>query len=507
MKYGQGRSKARVSNHARHTMPQVPSVGSKTHGAYSNYRTINGTTIILVAIASFVCGVLVSVTIVLNVHWISLHQWSHHWAAMENNRWKQMGSISPCDERRNTIPTMISRNDTTPQYEQADVATVLQGQRILVAIASYDFIQIPHLEEVLDGFHDISLAGPEIVDVVIHTTVPYPVPLIDMFNTRFNSPRFTITVLVKPKSLRLHLVDCHRTLFYERLLDYDLFIYTEDDIRITPTTVATYLYETNYIHRLIKLQDPNLSPADFNVGIVRYEYNFPTNVVIDDNTRHATLNVTRVYWEHSGFARPVVPNAVSLVKQQPLAAHGYVSMHNHHQGMYLATRYLLQQWRDRPKCNFATVRNRPGKGSQPTEGTQRVWMSSQMLYGGRHCRVTQIFPQTKFGTLTVLHLPNKNYRRVGKYRNRTFADGSEVFEQPSDKLLTAMEFHIGMVVGLPSPVPQNPYRGIRMVDEVNVTPDRSSLLERRMRAYSEYVERGGVMSESDLSSVLHSDEE
>lgn len=37
----------------------------------------------------------------------------------------------------------------------------------------------------------------------------------------------TVTLMLKPASVRLHLVDFHRTLFYDRLDSYDLFVYTE----------------------------------------------------------------------------------------------------------------------------------------------------------------------------------------------------------------------------------------------------------------------------------------
>jgi hypothetical protein len=117
--------------------------------------------------------------------------------------------------------------------------------------------------------------------------------------------------------------------------------------------------------------------SDYNVGIVRYEYNFPENVVITDKTRHATENVTRVYWEHLG--KPIFEKAVDKVEDEELSKY-YVSMHLHHQGMYIATRELLRAWRERKGCNFDQIKNRPGSGSQPSEGTQRVWMSSQQLF-------------------------------------------------------------------------------------------------------------------------------
>jgi hypothetical protein len=48
----------------------------------------------------------------------------------------------------------------------------LQDLRILVAIASFDFSQFPLLEEVLDSYQDVCVAGAKI-DLYIHTVVPY----------------------------------------------------------------------------------------------------------------------------------------------------------------------------------------------------------------------------------------------------------------------------------------------------------------------------------------------
>jgi hypothetical protein len=197
--------------------------------------------------------------------------------------------------------------------------------------------------------------------------------------------------------------------------------------------------------------------------------------------------------------QPIVPNAVDQVPVDELRD-THVHMKNHHQGMFLATSYLLRKWRDRRGCNFDKVRDRPGmrgRPSQPSEGTQRVWMSSQMLYGGRHCGVQQVIPIESFGTLTVLHLPNKNYRRVGRYHNRTFSDGTETFDHGiSAGLLTAMTLHIELKRLVP-PKARIPYDGVRMVDEVE-PEGRMPLLERRMAEYQAYVERGGVLSEDDM---------
>jgi hypothetical protein len=373
----------------------------------------------------------------------------------------------------------------------------LQDMRILIAVAAFDFSQVPHLEEVIDAYQDLCVTGAGRVDLVIHATVAYPVTLIDLWNSRIlPSCRgiFSIQVVLKSPQLRLHLVDCHRELFYSNIDRYDLFIYTEDDIRVTPLTVAAYVTETKRIQGLVGMEESK----NFNVGTVRYEYNWPNNVIIDDKTRHATQNVTRVYWEHGRY--PVFPKAVDRIDVKALYD-THMQMTNHHQGMFLATSFLLKAWRDKKGCDFDQVRDRPGhknRPSQPSEGTQRVWMSSQMLYGGKHCNVQQVLPVDSFGTLTVLHLPNKNYRRVGHFRNRTFSDGTEQFDHGlSAGLLTAMMLHLEIRKAIPQ-TPRIPYDGITMVDEVGRGKQRTPLLERRMGEYQAYVDRGGILTPADM---------
>jgi len=265
--------------------------------------------------------------------------------------------------------------------------------------------------------------------------------------------------------------------------------------------VATYLRHTHKIEQLV--QGTEYNPSDFNVGIVRYEYNFPSNLVIDDSTRDATENVTRVYWEHSSFKPPMVPNTLDHVPQQPLAKE-YVHMKNHHQGMFLATRSLLQAWKERKGCQFDVASNRPGhpkKSSQPLFGTQRVWISSQQLYGGKKfaCAVQQAIPVQDFGALTVHHLPNKNYRRVGKYRTRDMERDTGV-EVSQEALMTALQLHIALTRAFPPRPREKKDIRIRMAMELD-NPNRQQPEESwkpRLQAFRAYVERGGVMNEQDM---------
>ncbi|EJK54351.1 hypothetical protein THAOC_26029, partial [Thalassiosira oceanica] len=87
--------------------------------------------------------------------------------------------LRPPSRNARDEPNDGARSETEERLTAASVpSSILDGQRILVTIASYDFMQLPHLEEVLDGFIDLCYAGSK-VDVVVYTTVVYPVALID----------------------------------------------------------------------------------------------------------------------------------------------------------------------------------------------------------------------------------------------------------------------------------------------------------------------------------------
>jgi hypothetical protein len=266
----------------------------------------------LLFVCAFLLGVLFSASVLLNFK-VYTADTSH----LDSHR--GFGGSSDTDPEVRNGP----RNDRSiiaaVGVPSDDVGSILRDLQILVVIVSFDFSQIPHLEEVLQGYHDVCVAGAHL-DVIVHATVPYPVTLMDLWNTRFTCMHFTVTVVLKPKSLRLFLVDEHRKTFYDKVHQYDLFIYTEDDIRLSPTAVATYMMETQRIESILSQQKSSIyRPSDFNVGIVRYEYNYPTNVIMDDNTRHATQNVTRVsetpldhvqlqmYLLTSSFLSPCVP--------------------------------------------------------------------------------------------------------------------------------------------------------------------------------------------------------
>ena len=98
-----------------------------------------------------------------------------------------------------------------------------------------------------------------------------------------------------------------------------------------------------------------------------------------------------------------------------------------------------------------------------------------------------------FGALTVLHLPNKNYRRVGrkgrlggsKDKQKEMEDTSAMqaaLPVVSSQLLTAMQLHIALRAKWP-PKPQLPYNGIVMQDQVEGRQSNDPRLVQRMKDY------------------------
>lgn len=68
---------------------------------------------------------------------------------------------------QNNLPNSA---DKLIRGKNSNSTSILDGLRVLVTVASFDFMQLAHLEEVLDGFQDLCYAG-SMVDIVVYTTV------------------------------------------------------------------------------------------------------------------------------------------------------------------------------------------------------------------------------------------------------------------------------------------------------------------------------------------------
>ncbi len=140
--------------------------------------------------------------------------------------------------------------------------------------------------------------------------------------------------------------------------------------------------------------------------------------------------------------------------------------------------------------------------------------------------ISTVIPMDRFGSFNILHLPNKNYHRIGKKGRLSgtnssptneFCDSKSKFDNPSSHmLLTAMELHIELEKHFPSTHrrkqqqqqkygEERRYQGvITMKNELDPKPYFSSKekhlkrVEKRMKAYEAYIQCGGIMSKEDM---------
>jgi len=185
-------------------MPRVTTISSSSSSRSRDRRPLSGMALAAAAgLFAFLLGCLATASFSL------LHR-----SARADRRYDPVpaGPVSGARSRTSRATTERAIRGWTAST--AEGSTTTDHVRVLVAIASYDFAQLPHLEEVLGSYHDLCLtAHVARVDVVVHATIAWPVTLIDVLNSRYFCANWSLTVALKPPSLRLHLVDCHRDLF------------------------------------------------------------------------------------------------------------------------------------------------------------------------------------------------------------------------------------------------------------------------------------------------------
>ena len=113
----------------------------------SNRGKTNITTKLPLLVVTFIAGCIMTMTIVLNVLTVSYTE----------SPWTTMTT------RRNELPSGLNVQSGQQVFDvQSSSASFsshthgpLNGIRILIVIAAYDFSQLPHLEEILDTYQDL----------------------------------------------------------------------------------------------------------------------------------------------------------------------------------------------------------------------------------------------------------------------------------------------------------------------------------------------------------------
>jgi SAM-dependent methyltransferase len=166
--------------------------------------------------------------------------------------------------------------------------------KILIAVANYGTNNDRYLSRVLSEYQKM----PYQTDIVVLSNVPKELGS-------------AIEVVVGlPSRNPYSLPFAHKRIFAERRADYDLFIYTEDDILITQRNIEAFLRVTN------------LLPSSEIAGLVRYEQ-YPDGA--------------RFYPDSHAFYR-WIPDSVKRIGEYEFAR-----FTNDHSGCYVLTRDQLAQ--------------------------------------------------------------------------------------------------------------------------------------------------------------------
>ena len=194
----------------------------------------------------------------------------------------------------------------------------LESLKAFVTIAHFGVANRAHLLNVLKNWDAIPFGR---LDILLLCTDP------------FESPPFSrihLETCYYPKTIGKNLPAEHRAFVLEKINNYDLFGYSEDDIRISETNVQAFLHFSS------------LLPLPFVPGFLRFEQ--------DSNGEPVFIDT----WINGGHL-PVIR------KRLTIAGTTCLKMANEHQGCYLLTRDQLTFLVKSQKFPFLTVRPIPGQ--------------------------------------------------------------------------------------------------------------------------------------------------
>jgi hypothetical protein len=148
-------------------------------------------------------------------------------------------------------------------------------EQILVAVVvAYDTSQIRYLERGLfAGLEDLCVvSGIKQVDVVIYTTVVWTQLFVEEWEESNTLPCGTISISIKDPPWKLNLVKFHRDkLFYDPqvLLEYNLFVYTEEDMLLKPRNFLGFCRETKQLEEFL---GSIKSATGYSIGYMRFQW-------------------------------------------------------------------------------------------------------------------------------------------------------------------------------------------------------------------------------------------
>jgi len=311
----------------------------------------------------------------------------------------------------------------------------LWGLRILYTVAMYDFRQYLYTETMIDSCRDMCEGGAW-VTFVLQTTTDIPDAMMQLFDKRQYCTNpvggFEIIIDKYNPNVKLTLSQKHRVYMYDRLDDYDFFIYSEDDMHLRPSHISAYLEETRLLDEAIpEMFSKDYKGTRYMISVIRWESAFDVEDLVAKGKEAAKKirdlgKSTRVYWENFVEDYDVVDVKPGLGP--------YVTMKLPHTAMWMLTKKQMIWLRDTckfhltrpdPKWNtFKRTKDQPpviirGKKMYQETFTVRVWVSSLQF---NKCGIKRVFPLDLIETFGIHHLPDKNWKRKvggGSHRGAT----------------------------------------------------------------------------------------
>ncbi|MEM9882371.1 MAG: hypothetical protein AAF800_05595 [Planctomycetota bacterium] len=252
--------------------------------------------------------------------------------------------------------------------------------KVLICIANFGTKNLTHLERMIREFRSM----PYEIEIVVDTTVA-----LDRFEG--------ITQRMFDESIGRRLVFTHRPYMAERRHEFDLFVFTENDILITHRNLEAYLRVTSFL------------PDGQITGFMRYETK-------GDASKRLLIDA------HPSF--PTVKNAHRYIRGRR-----FFTMHNLHQACYVLTPPQLER----------AVRS----GGYLVESHHRV--KGKQFYGELESGSSDVFTQCGFAwkvlpydalnDLLVHHLSEKFVHMGGIRQNPGYREPSALWRDPRASLL------------------------------------------------------------------------
>jgi SAM-dependent methyltransferase len=245
------------------------------------------------------------------------------------------------------VETVSSRD----AIETAECRHAEKGHNVLVAIASYGTAQDHYLQKVVAEYHRLRLPA----HVVVLSNVEKPVPGAEV-------------VVGLPSRNRYSLPFAHRRVFAERVNEFDLFIYSEDDMLITKDHIEAYLEAQS------KLEEDEVP------GFIRSEQS-------PDGRKYITSINHHFRW---------LPDKV--VQR---GGEWFAELSNQHSGCFIVTRKQLLK-------AIAT-----GRFLVPPHAEWYGMLETAASDIYTQCGLRRLVSLSRIQDFIIPHLPNKYYTRMG----------------------------------------------------------------------------------------------